>query len=899
MKITESQAIYLAGLLHDIGKFGQRAFPGGDKGLSASVRKMESNLCPDRGGYFSHRHVLWTQEFFTKIERVLPDSIENIDTSLGHLSARHHKPESEITSKERIIQFADKLSSAHDRRASTEEKQAEVEKRDFDRFRRTRLACVFDELFKQSNTEGKAYYPMHPLDLTSSSFASNLLSREDEEVKEQYSKMWPAFLEEVDRLPAKDFDGYATGLLYLLRKYTWCIPSSTIDQPDVSLFDHLKTTAVIASALHESEKVHGTLPYSYDGLKEEKTERFELIGADFSGIQKFIYTISSKAAAKTLKGRSFYLQLLADSIVQRVLDIYQAQEGHVLFSSGGRFYILVQNDPELRKKIYELADEINQRLQLEFEGTLYLGMACHSFRSAELIKPDGYGALVEELQLKLEADKSHKYARLMQSNLDFFEPEPLKGLTADDVCTITGADLFTDQPEFDYGQRASEYQIKISGWDEEGAISAGAAEQIILGKEIRNANWLLRYPVEGDAGNDAKRFHPCKLGYAYKVFAKDTLTNDDVRNADRVWAINRLPDYMEGIPQGCLAAPGFKFYGSAWTAKAEKTEEHEKGGVKEFTDLAEDGVNNLLGILRMDVDNLGLAFKEGFGKQADSNGSISRITTLSNQLDWFFSGYMHTFITNELTVTGTLTSNTKDSGIQAPKEFLYPVYAGGDDVFVAGRWDVLLQFAINLRKTFALFVNKHPVLTISGGIEMMQPKMPIHKGADAAGEAEHRAKAFGKQFDEGNPIPRKNSFALFDDVFDWADIFTLQNIVEEMVELTHQIEAKTLVSFLRRLTFGYLEAKEIQKRFPDRANDPVYGSWRWRAAYSLKRIAKDHQKFEKELVNIGAAMVLGGFENGKTDSAWKKPIRSKNSVSDTIEFVPVTTKWVSLLTKKQ
>ncbi|MBM4425645.1 MAG: hypothetical protein FJ031_00255 [Chloroflexi bacterium] len=47
-----------------------------------------------------------------------------------------------------------------------------------------------------------------------------------------------------------------------------------------------------------------------------------LIGDDISGIQKFIYTITSKKAAQTLRGRSFYLQLLTEVVMGFVLADY-------------------------------------------------------------------------------------------------------------------------------------------------------------------------------------------------------------------------------------------------------------------------------------------------------------------------------------------------------------------------------------------------------------------------------------------------------------------------------------------------------------------------------------------------------------------------------------------------
>ena len=85
---------------------------------------------------------------------------------------------------------------------------------------------------------------------------------------------------------------------------------------DVSLFDHLKLTAAIGSCMcsyvghrhPEWLKADGSkIPWGRDFRKESA---YLLGKADISGIQEFIYNISSKAALKGLRGRSFYLELL-------------------------------------------------------------------------------------------------------------------------------------------------------------------------------------------------------------------------------------------------------------------------------------------------------------------------------------------------------------------------------------------------------------------------------------------------------------------------------------------------------------------------------------------------------------------------------------------------------------
>ena len=78
--------------------------------------------------------------------------------------------------------------------------------------------------------------------------------------------------------------------------------------PDVSLFDHLKTTCAIASCLFETKSEN----------------KFLLIKGDISGIQDFIYKLASpeeafKGMSKRLRGRSFYLTLLNETFAYYLL----------------------------------------------------------------------------------------------------------------------------------------------------------------------------------------------------------------------------------------------------------------------------------------------------------------------------------------------------------------------------------------------------------------------------------------------------------------------------------------------------------------------------------------------------------------------------------------------------
>ncbi|HKJ31960.1 MAG TPA: type III-A CRISPR-associated protein Cas10/Csm1, partial [Balneolales bacterium] len=360
MTLNIKQGIYLAALLHDIGKFWQRGSKY-DETLSVQTKNMESDLCPVWNSRYSHKHVLWTSEFFEQYTKYIPQSFNRDGEleSIANLSAKHHKKASGQTEWERIISYADRLSSGQDRRPDEIGVDTSGSQQRYD-FKKIPLQNIFDNLFKVEESNKQSWHILSPLTTNDDIFAkkSDKLSRD---LQPDYENLWKSFTDELPNLPLHNFSQYVSTLLPLLEKYCWCIPSSTIDQPDVSLFDHLKTTAAIATSLYDSIETHGSLPSTYDGMKNENKDRFILLSADFSGIQKFIYQITSKGAAKTLKGRSFYLQLIMDMMITHILEVFDVEKAHILLAGGGGFRLLLPNNETKIKEIENFIDDVNKQ----------------------------------------------------------------------------------------------------------------------------------------------------------------------------------------------------------------------------------------------------------------------------------------------------------------------------------------------------------------------------------------------------------------------------------------------------------------------------------------------------------------------------------------------------------
>ncbi|WP_299228340.1 hypothetical protein [Sulfurihydrogenibium sp.] len=139
-----------------------------------------------------------------------------------------------------------------------------------------------------------------------------------------------------------------------------------------------------------------------------------------------------------------------------------------------------------------------------------------------------------------------------------------------------------------------------------------------------------------------------------------------------------------------------------------------------------------LAVLRADVDNLGLIFSDGLRRY-----TISRIATLSRMLDLFFTGYISILI-NKVSEDYTW----KEFGNTSLKtDLIYTVYAGGDDLFLIGPYNLILDFAVELRRKFYKYTANNTDFGISGGIPIVGSKVSLEYMAKISEEMESISKS--------------------------------------------------------------------------------------------------------------------------------------------------------------
>ncbi len=763
---SEKDLLYLAALLHDIGKFSQRA----DKSIAI---KDESTYCPLYMGRYTHKHVLWTADFVDTYASKFKDF--DADNRLLQLAAEHHLSDAQLGDLGRIVKKADCLSSGMDRNSDAVLNDVQEEENKWDSFKRKRMVSLLQTI--NGNNDAPAYHlPVEKMTLTRKYFPNEIFTSSPD-----YKKLWNDFESEFATFEHGTARGFAETLLVLLQKYTSHIPASTIDFPDVSLYDHLKTTAALAVCL-----------YDYEKSGEEHESPFLLIGADFSGIQSYIYQIISKHAAKNLKGRSFYLRLLSDVIVRYLLRELELYSANIIYNSGGGFYILAPNTNAIKDKLQKAIKEIEEHIFAEHGTALYVAIDSVEL-SADVLMHRGdkhLGDVWGELFLKRDKKKNSRFSSMLQSDYDsFFSPQATKTDARD---SVTGEVFMEDEQPLKDGDLLLKRITK---------------QQIEIGRKLKTTSLLVIKDGEPlPHWSECVQVAPLNIGFTYYFISDKEISEMEkmlIGSADDVYVVT-----FNGENGSCNFLNTLKGSDNIFQLDFYGGNENNTVRSKTFEDLCEnDGKSDFtrMGVLRMDVDNLGTIFQKGI---SPSRATLSRYSALSRSFDYFFSGYLNTIW-----------------NLVAPEKSQI-IYSGGDDVFIVARWDIAIEMAKKIREDFKEFTCENPAFSLSGGISIVDSGFPVMKAAEYSAEEETLAK-----YHCCGGVS-KNSVSFMSVPLNWDKEFPF---VEELkTDIYNLLESDELPkSFISKLMIHFENAGVKDHRI---TNFRTY----WMISYDLKRMKSRH-----------------------------------------------------------
>ena len=764
----------LAGLLHDIGKFAQRA------GEQVSAEWNDPKTKQD----FGYQHALYTWHF---VDKYLPDALK----PAGTMAAFHHRPKAQGI----VIQTADHLSAGERRSADPlDDPQDNGDRKVHPRQLQTIFCSLTTQASDQKGHEvalrapAALYLPLEALSLKREViFPGQKLS--DELVWKKYESMWAEFCQEAGALkavhtPQTDPQGYLESLADLLQRYTWCIPSAYFKAiPDVSLYDHSRMTAALAAILAKGNYSEGELKAMRAADQKSEKPVAILVGGDISGVQDFIYTISSKGAARTLRGRSFYLQLLTEAALRYVLARLDLPYTNVIYSGGGNFFLLAA--PEDLNALPAIRAELS-RILLKHHGTaLYLALGAapvpaSGFSTGQLPKH------WDEMYKALNRAKQQRYSELGEDLFTKVFALPALGGNPDGTCAICGDD-----------QRKTQKWDQIEAQDQICDLCHSFGKEI--GAQLPSARFLaLNFgkPKSGDPGGLRQAL--AELGMSFQLLEKADQKINFQGGRTIIWALDDPEKGRYPIP-GASGAHYLRYVANQVpTQTLDQLQDQVGGGFAK------------LGVLRIDVDNVGNLFKFGLGE----NATLSRMAALSSGLSLFFEGW----------VKDICARHGRDQSI-------YTVYTGGDDAFLLGPWDQMPGLARELAGEFSQYTALHPGLTLSAGMSFISGKYPIYQAAEDAGDALEDAKHSGK-----------NAFHFLGASWKWQEFDSLEDKFQKIVRIVDEKQLngpRAIIQTLRGL--AEQKSKKVRQTGPD-----VWGPWQWRGTYLLMRM-EEREKSRPEL----------------------------------------------------
>lgn len=506
---------------------------------------------------------------------------------------------------------------------------------------------------------------------------------------------------------------YIDSFLSLLEGYLTYVPSATSKQQicDISLYDHMKLTAAIASCIYDYLVDKGYSDFS-DLLKHSdkyyQEEMFYLYSLDFSGIQDFIYKIIESKALKSLRTRSFYLEILMEVVIDDILSGLELSRSNLLYSGGGGSYLLLPNTEKAKNIVEKIRSDFNQWIMDIFGIDIFLAGG-GSPASANNFKNVPMGSYRDIFNTAAKAVSQVKMARYSLAEINRL-----------------------NSARREYGQRECKICQRVD------FLSENSDENLctICAAIIQFSNQIVKldfFAVEHQS--DQAVCLPLNNHRVLVPYSKSGLTQ--AMESDL---------YIRSYSKNNIHI-GHNLTTNLWI------------GDYYYDDvpLENEGINRIA-LLRADVDNLGTSFKNGF---SDDYISLTRSAAFSRHMSIFFKYHINYILSH-----GEKNISAKNAGNRQVKI----IYAGGDDLLIVGRWSDVIGAAIDLRNNFALY--SVGSLSLSAGVGIYREGYPIKRMALEVQELEDKAKS--NTYEVQGVVKEKDSICIFDSelTFSWHQFVT-------------------------------------------------------------------------------------------------------------------------------
>jgi CRISPR-associated protein Csm1 len=472
--------------------------------------------------------------------------------------------------------------------------------------------------------------------------------------------------------------------------------------PDTSLYGHAKLAAALA------------------GLDD-----FRLFYIDIKGIQKFISNIKKEAeASKRLRGRSFFLILLQQALLDYISEKFSLSSINNIISEPGKLLIVVPKDfkiSDVEKTLINVSKWSDYQLQFSVSISDYIKVKDVCFYCENNKLSTNFGNALDDV-IKNQRIVGEAFIVTQNIVVDHFDEKSINYLKAS---MIKGLNLLAPNEIL-----PDEY------------ISLINLISLIVGHSTRNLKYVIevlyedkKEPNESSKDSEHNYYNPSdnyseifveplNIGFFLISGEKESddrlinIINKVKNNAKRikVFSVNNTTNFIitELLDNNEKLKNNSKFDKISFDYLITSTY-HPINDNNGFLSLDEMG--NYIGISLIDGDGIGHLVRE-------LSKYPGRFVTFSILLNFAFNHAILKFVSEYI-------------GKENTQPNIIILYSGGDDVGIYGNWIDVIDLLTYLEGQIKKLI---PGITVSGGLAIFKTKYPIRFAYSEANDLEHKAK---------------------------------------------------------------------------------------------------------------------------------------------------------------
>ena len=839
--------LQIGALLHDIGKIVRRAGKGG--------KNRHSKAGSD---YLENRELLDKEKYREVYDMIKYHHNEEINEKLKQ------NDKLDDSSLAYLVYEADNIASGVDR---VKYDGDEGDKKQVKKNEGLPLNSIFNKLNIQKNNIEKNFKSLK-YDRLSFNIPKKKIDEKKIEKEEYLDNVLKQLKEDLEEMKQKNILT-PEKLNSVLEESCIYFPSSSyVDYPDVPYYDHVKLTAAVAVCMYiydmekENNRDYKNKYFKKSQKKEREKTKFLFVSGEFTGIQNFIYTITSRMAMKSLRGRSFYLELFIEHIIDEILEALNLSRVNLIYSAGSQFYMLLPNVPKTIEILENYKKIVNDFLLKELGTSVYYEIS-HTETSAEELGNKLSENIKKENQIK-EIFKRNSI-ETSRKKLNRYSEKQLEKLFNENSNLNK---IHNDTKECVICKKSEKEEILIKNSQNESngniEICDSCKNYIKLGRDISKSFHQKRtfFMEKNCEENSSKLKFPKYPKGSVEIVFKNFETVEEVeKESDKFYRFYSINDDYFGKGNSRNIKIG--------NYNIKSTNEEKENSLVEFTELVKKskGIERLA-VLRADIDNLGTLFQTGFEDRRFINIDgekepykfvrFSKTVVLSRYLSDFFKRVINLILErknlidekNELfkEYCNIITERTKE---KTEGRNIVLVYSGGDDVFAIGTWNDIIEFSVDLRTAFKEFSSDR--VTLSAGIGFFDENYPIFQMAQKTGELEKLAKSYNE-----NEIGKttKDAIALFG--------------VEKNDKLNHVYKWDDFIGKVLNEKYKYLKSR-ISLKENEETEKVFVGKSKWYSLMNLIRSQFEEKENEKHRIDIARfAYIIARIKYDKQNERQQK-----------------------------